>query len=71
VIIYLAGASGTGKSVMSTFLAGRLGINKITGTDTIREIMRLVFKRDFTSFSPQFFKQSWSWNAKTIDKMPD
>jgi 2-phosphoglycerate kinase len=46
VIIYLAGASGTGKSVMSTFLAGRLGINKITGTDTIREIMRLVFKRD-------------------------
>jgi len=46
VIIYLGGASGTGKSVMSTFLAGRLGINKITGTDTIREIMRLVFKRD-------------------------
>ncbi|MDE0792539.1 MAG: hypothetical protein OSB08_02710 [SAR324 cluster bacterium] len=46
VIIYLAGASGTGKSVMSTFLAGRLGINKITGTDTIREIMRLVFKRN-------------------------
>ena len=45
VIIYLAGASGTGKSVMSTFLAGRLGINKITGTDTIREIMRLVFRR--------------------------
>ena len=46
VIIYLTGASGTGKSVMSTFLAGRLGINKITGTDTIREIMRLVFKRN-------------------------
>ena len=46
VIIYLGGASGTGKSVMSTFLAGRLGINKITGTDTIREIMRLVFKRN-------------------------
>ena len=46
VIIYLGGASGTGKSVMSTLLAGRLGINKITGTDTIREIMRLVFKRD-------------------------
>jgi 2-phosphoglycerate kinase len=46
VIIYLGGASGTGKSVMSTFLAGRLGINKITGTDTIREIMRLVFNRD-------------------------
>ena len=46
VIIYLAGASGTGKSVMSTFLAGRLGINKITGTDTFREIMRLVFKRN-------------------------
>ncbi len=46
VIIYLGGASGTGKSVMSTVLAGRLGINKITGTDTIREIMRLVFKRE-------------------------
>jgi len=46
LIIYIGGASGTGKSVMATFLAGRLGINKITGTDTIREIMRLVFKRD-------------------------
>lgn len=68
VIIYLAGASGTGKSVMSTFLAGRLGINKITGTDTIREIMRLVFNRDLLPSLHNSSSKAGVGMPKALDK---
>ena len=68
VIIYLGGASGTGKSVMSTFLAGRLGINKITGTDTIREIMRLVFKRDLLPSLYNSSNKAGIGMPKTLEK---
>ncbi|SUZ66485.1 uncharacterized protein METZ01_LOCUS19339 [marine metagenome] len=68
VIIYLAGASGTGKSVMSTFLAGRLGINKITGTDTIREIMRLVFNRDLLPSLHKSSNKAGIGMPKTLEK---
>ena len=68
VIIYLGGASGTGKSVMSTFLAGRLGINKITGTDTIREIMRLVFKRDLLPSLHNSSTKAGIGMPKTLEK---
>ena len=46
VIIYIGGAPGTGKSVLATSLATRLGINKVISTDSIREIMRLAFSSD-------------------------
>ena len=68
VIIYLGGASGTGKSVMSTFLAGRLGINKITGTDTIREIMRLVFKRNLLPSLYNSSSKAGIGMPKTLEK---
>ena len=68
LIIYLGGASGTGKSVMSTFLAGRLGINKITGTDTIREIMRLVFNRDLLPSLHNSSSKAGAVMPKTLEK---
>ena len=68
LIIYIGGASGTGKSVMATFLAGRLGINKITGTDTIREIMRLVFKRDLLPSLHNSSVKAGIGMPKTLDK---
>ena len=68
LIIYIGGASGTGKSVMATFLAGRLGINKITGTDTIREIMRLVFKRDLLPSLHNSSIKAGIGMPKTLDK---
>ena len=46
VIIYLGGAGGTGKSTLATELASRLGIMKVTGTDMIRQIMRIVFTKE-------------------------
>ena len=68
LIIYIGGASGTGKSVMATFLAGRLGINKITGTDTIREIMRLEFKRDLLPSLHNSSIRAGIGMPKTLDK---
>ncbi len=68
VIIYLAGASGTGKSVMSTLLAGRLGISEVTGTDTIREIMRLVFKRDLLPSLHNSSTKAGIGMPKTLEK---
>ena len=53
---------------MATFLAGRLGINKITGTDTIREIMRLVFKSDLLPSLHNSSIKAGIGMPKTLDK---
>ena len=68
LIIYIGGASGTGKSVIATFLAGRMGINKITGTDTIREIMRLVFKKDLLPTLHNSSTKAGVAMPKTLDR---
>ena len=68
LIIYIGGASGTGKSVIATFLAGRMGINKITGTDTIREIMRLVFKKDLLPTLHNSSAKAGVAMPKTLDR---
>ncbi len=43
VVIYLGGASGTGKSTLALELAPLLQIFRINATDTIRQVMRMVF----------------------------
>jgi len=43
LIIYVGGASGTGKSTLSLELAPLLRIYRISATDTIRQVMRMVF----------------------------
>jgi len=43
VVIYVGGASGTGKSTLSLELAPLLRIYRINATDTIRQVMRMVF----------------------------
>lgn len=46
VIVLLGGASGTGKSTLSSLLASRLGISSMLSTDSIRHILRNVIPRD-------------------------
>jgi len=46
LIICIGGGTGTGKSALATTLGTRLGIHQVIGTDTIREIMRLVFTEE-------------------------
>ena len=43
----LGGAAGTGKSTLAALLAHRLGITRLTATDTIRQVLRASFAHDF------------------------
>ena len=43
LVIYVGGASGTGKSTLALELAPLLRIYRIISTDTIRQMMRMVF----------------------------
>ncbi len=43
LVIYLGGASGTGKSTLSLEMAPLLRLYRVTSTDTIRQMMRMVF----------------------------
>jgi 2,3-bisphosphoglycerate-independent phosphoglycerate mutase len=43
LIVYLGGASGTGKSTLALDLAPLLRIYRINATDSVRQVMRMVF----------------------------
>ncbi len=43
VVVYIGGASGTGKSSLALDLAPLLRIYRVTATDTVRQVMRMVF----------------------------
>ena len=43
LVVYLGGASGTGKSTLAIELAPLIEIHRISSTDTIRQVMRMVF----------------------------
>jgi 2,3-bisphosphoglycerate-independent phosphoglycerate mutase len=45
LVLYIGGASGTGKSTVALELAPLLRIYRINATDTIRQVMRMVFTR--------------------------
>ena len=47
IIVFIGGATGTGKSTVATELAYRFGITRVTSTDFIRETMRAFFSSDF------------------------
>ncbi len=57
LIVLIAGASGTGKSTLATQLAHRFGINRVTSTDSIREVMRELSVRQMV---PQLYYPSYS-----------
>jgi 2-phosphoglycerate kinase len=46
LIILIGGATGTGKSTIAAEIAHRIGIRRILATDTVRQIMRMMFSRD-------------------------
>jgi 2,3-bisphosphoglycerate-independent phosphoglycerate mutase len=43
LVVYLAGPTGSGKSTLALELAPLLGVYQINATDTIRQVMRMVF----------------------------
>jgi len=46
LIVLVGGATGTGKSTLTTEVAHRLGITRVTSTDLIRQTMRAFFSKD-------------------------
>jgi 2-phosphoglycerate kinase len=46
LVLLLGGATGTGKSTLAAEAAYRLGISRITSTDTVRQVMRAFFARE-------------------------
>jgi len=47
ILVFIGGATGTGKSTVATELAYRFGITRVTSTDFIRQTMRAFFSSDF------------------------
>jgi 2-phosphoglycerate kinase len=47
VIILVGGTTGTGKSTIATEIAYRLGINRVTSTDFVRQTLRAYFSHEF------------------------
>jgi len=47
LVVLIGGAAGTGKSTLATLLAHRLGVTRVIATDTIRQVLRAFFARDF------------------------
>jgi 2-phosphoglycerate kinase len=47
IILLIGGATGTGKSTVATEVAYRLGINRVTSTDFVRQTMRAFLSREF------------------------
>ena len=46
LIVLIGGTTGVGKSTIATEVAHRLGITRISSTDSIREVMRAIFTKD-------------------------
>jgi 2-phosphoglycerate kinase len=46
LVVLIGGTTGVGKSTIATEVAHRLGINRISSTDSIREVMRAIFTKD-------------------------
>jgi 2-phosphoglycerate kinase len=47
VILLIGGATGTGKSTVATEVAYRLGINRVTSTDIVRQTLRAFFVPEY------------------------
>src|SRR3954462_3409201 len=47
ILLFVGGATGTGKSTVATEAAHRLGITRVTSTDFIRQTMRSFFSEEF------------------------
>ena len=59
LIVMIGGTTGVGKSTIATEVAHRLGINRITSTDSIREVMRGIFTKDLMPAIHQSAFSAW------------
>jgi 2-phosphoglycerate kinase len=60
VILLIGGATGTGKSTVATEVAHRLGINRVTSTDIVRQTLRAFFAPEYM---PSIHRSSFDTGA--------
>jgi len=64
LIILIGGTTGVGKSTIATEIAHRLGITRISSTDSVREVMRGIFSRDLM---PAVYESAFSaWRGLRV-----
>ncbi len=69
VVLLIGGSSGAGKTSLGGDVAHRLGIGRIVTTDSVREIMRLMFSRDLL---PTIHYSSYeAWKGWPGEKSPE
>jgi len=56
IMVFIGGATGTGKSTVATELAYRFGITRVTSTDFVRQTMRAFFS---SAFMPAIHQSSF------------
>jgi 2-phosphoglycerate kinase len=64
LVVLIGGTTGVGKSTIATEVAHRLGINRISSTDSIREVMRAIFSKDLM---PAIYQSAFSaWRGLRV-----
>ncbi len=64
LIVLIGGTTGVGKSTVATEVAHRLGITRISSTDSVREVMRGIFSRDLM---PAIYESAFSaWRGLRV-----
>jgi 2-phosphoglycerate kinase len=64
LVVLIGGTTGVGKSTIATEVAHRLGINRISSTDSIREVMRAIFSKDLM---PAIYESAFSaWRGLRV-----
>ena len=64
LVVLIGGTTGVGKSTIATEVAHRLGINRISSTDSIREVMRAIFTKDLM---PAIYESAFSaWRGLRV-----
>src|SRR5262249_47110295 len=64
ILLFVGGATGTGKSTVATEAAHRLGITRVTSTDFIRQTMRAFFSE---AFMPSVHYSSFEAGQSVVD----
>ena len=71
LILMFGGATGTGKSSLSVEISHRLGITRVIGTDTIREIMRGMISRELLPSIHESSYAVWRRFKRTFGEKAD
>src|SRR5580765_8777711 len=71
ILLFVGGATGTGKSTVATEAAHRLGITRVTSTDFIRQTIRAFFSAEFMPSVHQSSFETHALGGETGDQLLD